>query len=132
MKISVAWSNCGSPTADTMFDNVYYARGGLLCLGHAEEIPSGGIRRIWFEAVSLEKGLDTARILKDWIQNCGVAKAEVMVEDSFLIDYLLGLEQRASRLEAAMKVAVNDLRATRTWLKDRRIGEIRRNLELAL
>jgi hypothetical protein len=145
MKISVEWI-AEKPTAEEVADMMSKScAGGLLAVTpntfKANILGNDSVcYRVDFECVSLKcfsnvpindrslprnNGLFVGNQILKWLYRNYQVHGKILVEGISVGDY-------AARLEEAMRQAVEDLKRTRSWFKDRRLAEIRRRLEIAL
>ncbi len=71
-------------------------------------------------------------ILESELRNAGVSVYHINIDGLTLLHFAAQQQRLAAKRYAAMTKAIDMLRKTRSWFKDRRLGEIRQFLESSI
>ena|SRR3989344_7860155 len=137
MKILIQWRTV-TPSATEIAGQVSQKIGYPVMPEYDEQYKRHGVA---FECGSLHmrittdlrmNGMIVANRIMQWLWDNYQIHGERMVDGWDVGAHACMLERRVRHLEKAVTQAIEDLKQTRSWLKDRRFGEIRRSLEQAL
>ena len=139
MYIQFVWDSSSHPASSSELAGQISMLGIELTPGSHTDWTSRTKQTLGFEApgLSAQKAAGEfcyARIISEFknaLRACGI-NAQVLVDGRDLLDYAAQQEAKVVFLKIHSEMAANELKQTRTWLKDGRIAEIRRKLEQAI
>lgn len=124
MTIHVSWKD-EEPTASAVAGPIANSIGWALLPGDHD--PQWGHQLI-FECKDLQEGIHIARGIIGTLNSRG-AHGEIFINEWDLGAYACQLERKCGALEMVIEVVILKLKETRSWFRDKRIAQIRRDLE---